>query len=217
MDGCLTVVLSIKRAETWGIDNNKKEIIERASKRYLAGESLKDIARTYNMDYTNLWSILTKKSGTDWPCRFKYGNVDEVVIMTIPRLLDDETISTIRKMSTAKKTYTHGQIKNKYLLSRMIFCSKCGYALFGSTDRAGNQYYRHARYIDKSCMVRKFVKAPEIENSVLIHLVSTLGDVERINNAIKQATPDMSKIEGLEKEKIDLTGELKRLYHRKKR
>lgn len=205
-----------KETEKWGIDYDKKLIIEQSAQRYLAGESLIKIAQTFDMDFTNLWSILNKRSGTEWPCRFHYENINEKVIMTIPRLLDDDTINAIHKMAKAKKTYTHGHSKNKYLLSRMIFCSRCGYALFGNTDtRTGKKYYRHARYPNKECKVHKFVPASEIESAVLIQLVRTLGDVERINNAIKQATPDISKVKSLEKEQTNLTNEAKKIIIQK--
>jgi site-specific DNA recombinase len=206
-----------KKTEKWGIDDNKKKIIEQAAERYLQGESLKSIASSFNMDFTNLWDILSQRSGIDWPCHFKYGNIDEMVIMTIPRLLEDDVISAIHQKGIAKKTYDHGEIKNKYLLSRMIFCSKCGKGYFGFTNRSGRQYYRHLQHSKIPCKPHKFVPAIELENSILIALVKTLGDVERVKNAIKQATPDLTKVDQLSDEKEQLINQLNKIAVRKEK
>ena len=204
-----------KTTETWGIDPDKKHIIEQCAERYLKGESFKTIALSYNMDYTNLHTILTKFCGTDWHCRFRYENIDESVTIQIPRLLEEDVIEAIHNKALSKRTYDYKTVKNTYLLSRMVFCKHCEFRMTGFTSASGRRYYRHARFDRLDCKKPKFVYASELENSVLIHLVSTLGDVERINNAIKQATPDISKIEGFMKEKEELSNELKKITAQK--
>lgn len=201
------------KVKGWDVDLVKKQIIEQCAERYLKGDSFKTIAHTYNMDFTNLWTILNTGCGTEWHCKFvnKDVNVDETVIMKIPPLLDDDIIEAIHQKGIAKRTYNHGEIKNRYLLSRMIFCLNCGFTMTGFTSASGRKYYRHARYDRLECKSPKWVYAAELENSVLIHLIRTLGDVERINNAIKLATPDLSKVKSLEKEQTNLTNELKKI------
>jgi DNA invertase Pin-like site-specific DNA recombinase len=208
-----------KKTETWGIDTEKQKIIQQSADRYLSGEGLQDIARSFNMNAANLHKILTKRAGTQWLCSFVHPelNINEKVLVTIPSLLDDTTIKKIHDKSKANKTYSHGVILHNYLLSRMIFCSKCGYTNFGYTNRSGNRYYRHVRYRKINCTYHKYIPADEIENSVLIHLVNTLGDVERINNAIKNATPDISKVNGLTSEKEDLIVESKKINSQKEK
>jgi DNA invertase Pin-like site-specific DNA recombinase len=200
-----------KVTEKWGLDEDKKRIIEICAQRYIAGDSLKDIARTYNMDYTNLWDILNRHSGTEYTCRFRYKNIDETVVMTIPRLLEENVIEAIYEKGKAKKTYQHGSINIQYLLSRMIFCSKCGKPYFGISTPSKRRYYRHARYQKLTCKEEKNIDANDIELAILIHLVKTLGDPERIKKAIQQATPDFSKLEGLGKERDKLNNELKKI------
>lgn len=200
-----------KDTNTWGIDPDKKIIIEQAASRYLKGESSQIIAQSYGMNLPNLWKILTTRSGEDWEISFKLkrAKIDETVSIKVPRLLDDEVINKILEKAKANKTYTHGEIKNKYLLSRMIFCKKCGYAMFGYTNQSGNRYYRHIK--KSSCTFTKFLKAEEIEASVLLHIVTTFGDSVRMERAVKQATPDQENIESLQREEKLLSKEYQKL------
>jgi hypothetical protein len=103
-----------------------------------------EIAKTLGMNHPNLWKILRKRSGTDWTIFFnnKRLNIAETVTLEIPELLPQETIDAIHAKSESNKTYEHGHIKNKCLLSRMIFCSRCGYAMHGQTSHVKTRYYR---------------------------------------------------------------------------
>jgi site-specific DNA recombinase len=131
--------------------------------------------------------------------------------MKIPPLLDDSIIAAIHERAKGNKTYTHGEIKHHYLLSRMIFCAECGYTLFGYTNHNGLRYYRHPKYRKNACTYSKFLPADAIENAVLLQLSATFGDKERIEKAIKRATPDLEKLEGLMVEKEQLTDEQKKI------
>jgi len=213
-----------KKTGKWGVDREKKAIIVQAAKRYLSGEPIVDIAISFNMNFSNLWKILTQRSGTEWECRFRFRYtddgpyiIDETVKFTIPRLLDESTIKAIHEKAEANKTYTHGEIKHKYLLSRMIFCSKCGNALYGQINRKGIRYYRHIRpkYRKSDHTFTRFVPANELENSVLLYLKKTFGDVELIEKAVKEATPDLEKVELLQKEQGDLSKDLKKVITQK--
>ncbi len=183
----------------WGLDPEKVKIIQKAAQRYLAGMSLPEVGKLAGMNFTNLWKILNHRSGTEWECRFRNDrlNVDETVILNIPRLLDDETIQAIKEKAAGNKTYTHGEIKNRYLLSRMIFCQACGYTLVGQTNKNGHQYYRHPRYRKYECELKNWVPAPKIENAVLEAVFTMFGDQERIEQAIRKATPDLDKIQAM--------------------
>jgi site-specific DNA recombinase len=201
----------------WGIDPEKQKHIQQAAGRYLKGESIVAIASTFGMNFANLWKILNHRSGDKWEIRFKAKNlnIDETVELTIPRLLDEQTISAIHEKARANKTYTHGEIKNQYLLSRMIFCAKCGYTLFGQTNHGTNRYYRHPRHRKNECPLKKWIPANLIENSVLIHLVQTFGDVERLRKAVDRATPDLEKLDRLSEERETLSAELKKITGQK--
>jgi len=122
----------------------------------------------------------------------------------IPPLLDEETIQAIKKQAAANKTYQAGVIKHKYLLNRMIFCKHCGYALMAQTNKNGKQYFRHPRHRKHECTVKNWVPSEPLGKTVLIQILQMFGDQERIEQAIRKATPDLSKIEKLRKELSDL-------------
>ena len=191
-------------AKGWDTDEEKKAIIEQAATRYLAGESMITIGQSYGMNPAGLYRTMREKSGTKWVIRFRKPDlkIDETVDFTIPRLLSDKTIQAIAERAAANKTYTHGELKNRYLLSRMIFCQKCGRTLFGSTNKDGNGYYVHSRSKALTmCTEHKHIPVKIIEPAVLLLIARSLGDVDLIKKAISDATPDQEKAKGLRSER----------------
>jgi len=189
-----------KQSNRWSLDKKKAANIVWAATEYLNGQSMTKISRTLGMNHPNLWKILTKRSGSQWDIRFKKLdlNFDETVTITIPPLLTDETIEAIKSKANANKTFTHGHIKYKYLLSRMIFCGHCGYAMFGQTNHSTTSYYRHARGRKIVCEHHRFwVRADEIETAVFMHLFSVLGNIPELERAIEKATPNKDHIDNL--------------------
>ena len=168
-----------RQTEEWGIDKKKQQDIKWAAERYLQGEPLPMLAKTIGMNPSNLWKILTKRSGTKWETRFKSKRlaIDEKVTLTVPGLLSQDTIDKILKRAASNKTYTHGEIKHKYLLSRVIFCDHCGYAMFGQKNLHGNQnrYYRHPRGRKNECDNGFWVKADinviKLTTRFVIHVI----------------------------------------------
>ena len=135
----------------------------------------------------------------------------------IPPLLDEETIQAIKEQAAANKTYERGVIKYKYLLSRVVFCQHCGYALMAQTNHNGKQYFRHPRHRKKECTVKNWVPAEPLGKAVLLQLFQMFGDVERIEKAIQKATPDLSKIEKLRGELADLKDRQNETIQQRKR
>jgi len=190
-----------KITEKWGVDPEKKRLIEEIAKRYLAGERLRELAREKGMDYPTLLKTLTKRCGTEWKVRFdvKKLNIHETVTLKMPRLLDEKTIEAIREKVSANKTYTHGQSKHTYLLNRVIFCGHCNRALTGQTNK-GYKVYRHC---GKHQAEGKFAKpcrspipqvsADWIENIILRELFEAFGNPKGIEKAIQAALPDQEK------------------------
>jgi len=195
-----------RKTETWGIDPEKHKNIKWAAERYLAGESIVHLAKILDMNFTNLWKILNHRSGTEWEIRFrnKKVNIDETVTMQIPPLLDEATIQAIKEQGQANKTYEHGVIKHKYLLSRMIFCQECGYTLMGQANHGGRLYYRHPKHRKHDCIFKKWIPAKKIEDAVIATLFHTFGDVDRIEKAIKRAVPNLEEVNGLQEEHTEL-------------
>ena len=206
------------KEKKWGIDKAKKLIIEDAARRYLAGETLPNIANEYNMDPSNLYRILTKRSGDVWEQTFNSDglNIHATIKTKVPRLLSEKTIKLINKKSQANKTYTHGQIKHRYLLGRMIFCKHCGYAMFGQTDNKTGRYRYYSHTRDKrrrnKCKYHgPGIRTNDIEDIVMHYLFDCFGNPLAVQKAIEKATPNLKKIEESQKRIKHIETEIKNI------
>jgi site-specific DNA recombinase len=207
----------------WVIDNEKHAMVKDAAKRYLAGESITDIAKEYGVNYANLWKVLTKVSGKTWEIKFqsKELKIYETVTFEIPALLPDETIQAILAKAKANRTYTHGHIKHQYLFARMISCAHCGYAMFGQTNHNGLRYYRHAHTDrDKECpgaKTKAWVSADEVERLVLRHLFETFGNPTAVRKAIEAATPNHAQVLEQQRQLVQLDKDLAKIESARQR
>ncbi|MCF7944432.1 MAG: recombinase family protein [Spirochaetia bacterium] len=208
-----------KKDQQWKIDQQKKKNIQWAAEQYLNGKSIVEIAKVLDMNFSNLWTILTKRSGKKWECRFRATklNIDETVVIHVPPLLDNETIQAIKEQGEANKTYHHGSIKHQYLLSRMVFCKHCGYSLSAQTNHNGKQYFRHPKHRKNTCSVKNWIPAEPLGEAVLTTLFQMFGDEERIEKAIRKATPDIEKIQGMQEELEDLRNKKKEAIQQRER
>lgn len=208
-----------KKTGKWGIDQTKADEIKWAASQYLQKDRpINDIAKTLGMNASNLWKVLRHRSGSEWTIDFRNKdlNIDETVTIQIPPLLDQLTIEAIAEKAKANKTYTHGEIKNRYLLSRVIFCADCGYSLFGQTNKGGRRYYRHGRDRERPCSTTTWVVAEELEAAVLAHLFKMFGDINTLEQAILAAIPNSSDIESMQQEKDSLAKKLVGIAQKKK-
>ncbi len=188
---------SDRQGGKWVVDKEKKAKIQDVAKRYLAGESMPRLADEMGMNNASLWKTLTRRCGTEWEIRFHSEDfgIDETVPFKIPRLLPEEAIMAIRARAEANKTYRHGEIKNRYLLSRMILCGQCGYAMFGQTNHSTKRYYRHAhtRRV-RACRVPiSWLPADWFEDVILRELFLFFGNPRAVETAIQAALPDIEK------------------------
>lgn len=190
----------------WGIDTEKRAMIEDVARRYLAGEPLPKLAKEYGVNHSNLHKVLTRRCGEEWEQEFAAPalNIHEKVVTKVPRLLPEETIVAVRRRVEGNKTYTHGQTKNRYLLGRTVFCSHCGYTMFGQTNRNGHRYYRHAHSErQRPCPCPKsWINADELEAAVFRDLFDLFGNPLAVQKAVEAATPDRGKIDEL-RERLD--------------
>jgi site-specific DNA recombinase len=197
----------------WSIDKDKQRDIESAAKRYLKGESRREIAKCIDMSEYNLWKILTKRSGNTWIVKIKRNDSEIIEIpLKVPRLLPQEMIDAIHKKAELNKTYKNkvsDYFKKTYLLSGMILCDTCGYALCGYSKPNDKRYYRHAdkKYRDK-CTFKKHISADDIEKGVLAHLFKMYGNISEIKKSIKAGIPNNNELEELRKEKKALEKKL---------
>jgi site-specific DNA recombinase len=164
------------------------------AKRYIAGESITRLAAEHGINESTLYDRLEVCSDK-WVQTFNTDklNIHERIVTSIPPLLDAKTIKAIRKRAEANKTYSHGQLKNKYLLGRMIFCTHCGRPLTGQPCN-GYLYYRHLSK-KAPCPFKGNVRADAIENVVIRHLFECFGNPKAVQRAIEAATPNRAKIE----------------------
>lgn len=204
-----------KKTGKWDIDPIKKRLIEQAAHRYLNGEGIPAIASTMNMNAANLHRILTQKCGTIKTTNFKYKKINETIEFTIPELLDEKTRNAIKNKIYANTT-TRGKIHNNYLLVGYLFCSECGLRLRSRTNEKGRTYYLHSKNGKVRCFNKSLI-ASEIENSVLIQLVQTFGDPEKIESAIQRAMPNTKEHDELEKEQKELNKSLSNILNEKDR
>ena len=82
----------------------KQQIVKDAAKRYLAGKSIEELAKEYDMNAANLHKVLyAAHSGPKWQVEFqsKVLNIHEVIEIEVPPLLPDETIRAIRAKAEA--------------------------------------------------------------------------------------------------------------------
>lgn len=112
------------------------------------GESIGDLAEEYGVKRVNLHDALMKRSGNIWVQTVKSPRLN---ICEIPRLLPDRTIRALRQKAEVNRTYTHGQNKHHYLLSRMVFCGVCRKALTGQ-ESEGVLTYRHPTHTKHNCL-----------------------------------------------------------------
>jgi site-specific DNA recombinase len=199
-----------RKAQKWGIDEDKKRKIEWAAQRYLAGESRDAIAPDIGVTTTDLWKTLTQRAGDKWEVNFSIPRfkIKETIPLTIPRLLDEKIIEAIKLRAAGNRTFFAGQLKNQYLLARVIFCDECGYAMFGMKNKGNRRRYRHGRDTDKGCKKDFSVRARDIEEAVLAHVFAMMGDEAGMEKAMLKALPDSTKAEKLRERKSYLESEL---------
>lgn len=202
-----------KKSGKWSIDKEKQKMVKDIAKRYLAGESMGQLASEYGINHPNLHKIMTQRCGTVWTMSFSFPRfaIEEQVPFTIPELLPKATINAILKRAKANKTYSHGHIKYRYLLSRMIFCAHCGYAMFGQTNHNGKQYYRHyKRQQTRPCPVEvhKWIPIEIIEENVVRKILDEFGNPKGVVKAIEAATPNRAKVKELRTQQENLSQQI---------
>lgn len=200
-----------KQTETWGIDKEKQATIKEIARRYIAGEGLKALAAEYGLEHSGLHINLTQRCGSEWPLRFQSPrlNIDETVMLTIPALLPPKTIAAVQRRVELNKTSSHGHSKNRYLLSRMVFCGVCGGSLSGGTiPRSKRRQYRHFGSVN--CLHGN-VRAEELEQAVVRQLFEVFGNPKALERAIEQATPNAAKAQSDQKRLQGLAKELSKI------
>jgi site-specific DNA recombinase len=195
----------------WGIDANIRAMMEDVAARYLAGESMENLASEYSINHSFLHKTLMKSCGDIWVQRFastKHG-IDETIKTHIPPLLEPKLIAAAVRRATANKTFCHGHSKHRYLFARMVFCQVCGYAMSGQTGHRGGRYYRHqTRNGAGECPLnlRPYISAELLEKNALASLAELWGNPKAVEKALADAEPNRAEIDRARKrlESIDM-------------
>ena len=194
-----------KETQKWGVDPEKKRLINLVAKEYVKGANLKQLIKKYDLGFTyaNILKALKFSCGDTWTLHYNVPkfNIDETINVKIPRLLPEKLIKAVRAKTKANRTWTHGRYKNDNLLSRFIFCGHCGLALSANNNVNRNRkYYLHRKDVKKGatpCRHFNSIRADLIEDVVLNELFKTFGDKPAIEKAIKGTIPDVGKIKEL--------------------
>jgi len=183
-----------KETEEWGVDLEKRDFIRIIAKLYINGESIDKLAKTYGMGYAHLLKILRERCGDKWMQLFesKRLNINVEIPTKIPRLLRESVIKKIHKRIEANRTYTHGEYKNRYLLSSLIFCENCGRPLSGHPVGKKYRYYNHKKNERQEGCINS-VNADRIEEAVLLHLIKMYGDKEYLEQAMARVYPNTER------------------------
>jgi DNA invertase Pin-like site-specific DNA recombinase len=190
----------------WSIDPKAQAMVQDAANRLLQGEPLGKLAAEYGVAVSNLWKVMRHRCGDQWAQSFrcKALNIDETVLTTVPRLLDDATIRAVGNCLNARRTFLHRPPapRHTYLLSGRVFCSECGYSMTGNhDDRCDISYYCHhvvKRYKKSLCnctiQPRPRVRAEWLESEVIHQLFNMFGNPAQIERAVRSAVPDCDSL-----------------------
>jgi hypothetical protein len=197
-----------KKTEQWGVDEARQRKIRAIAERYLAGESMEDLAILHGMSLSGLYRTLTTRCGDSWTLVFRSArlNAHEQVTIPIPRLLPEELIDAIKARTQLLKTYRVR--KYRHLLAKFIYCRHCGLAMFGDVVR-GRRIYRHNRKSRRPCPHRtRSVDAERLDRRIMLELFDLFGNPAKVRRAIEDAIPDRSKARALEGRKVQIHAEL---------
>ncbi len=168
--------------------------------RYLAGESMSNLAREYGKNHPFIHKTLMTGCGTLWEQRFHSAKlaIDETVSTTVPAMLEPKIIAAVLRRAAANKTFAHGHLKWQYLFSRTVFCGACGHAMSGQTAPHGGRYYRHqSRNEAANCPLqfRPWVPADLLEREVLEQLADLWGNPKAVEKALADAEPNKAEVD----------------------
>jgi DNA invertase Pin-like site-specific DNA recombinase len=189
----------------WGVDAKIQAMVQDVATRYIAGESMANLAREYGINHPFLHKTLTTGCGPVWVQRFSSAKlaIDATVPTTVPRLLTEEVIAGVKRRAAANRTYSHGHSKHQYVFARVVFCGVCGFAMSGQTNPSGGRYYRHpTRHGGARCPLnlRPWVPADLLEEKVLADLAELWGNPKAVEKALADAEPNRDEIAQIRKQ-----------------
>lgn len=190
-----------RKTNTWGLDERKVEAVRRIAERYLAGESLRKLAKDDDcpLSYPVLWRTLRRYSGSEWTVNFNIPELDceESITFKIPPLFDGKFIRAIHRRMDDSRTRDARKpmMIHDYPLRGRIYCGGCGRMMTGAARPDGVRVYRHAWHnVECPYTPKPNVRADRIEPSVLGDLFDMLGNPAAIEKAVRSAIPDADRL-----------------------
>jgi hypothetical protein len=172
--------------------------INNAADRYLAGESLYNIAEDTPIEYDQLRKTFKKYCGDSWTISFK----DNPVTYMVPRILSAEKEQQVKDRLYFNRISSSKKQPNRYLLAGFIRCENCGRSLKGtSSSKAGRdyEYYVHDNHkYSRDCRIFSAIPMRQIERAVFDTIFESFVDVPNFEKAIAESLPDEKMIKDLE-------------------
>lgn len=216
-----------KQNGVWGIDQEKRQVFEKAVVEFINGGSLREIGaripKEYNLSYGNLYKLLKTAAGSKWTVKIKTKPLEDkkiakikTVVFDVPPLIDPETLAMAEKRLTFNRTNPRIDTESKeiYLLRGYLRCWYCGKVLCGQISKNGKYrygYYRHAAGKFEKCKAVTYAPIKSIEIAVLKVIWENTMDEDGFDEAIRSKFPSPEKrldlmqvIERREKELLQL-------------
>lgn len=202
-----------KQTGQWGVDPAKKARIEEIANLYIETDTnFEKLAKRYGMNQMNLRKILVKTDGSVFEMTFqnKKDDTKEVVSLSVPPLLHDDTMSKIRAKAEAKRKWDRPKRKYSYLLSSKVLDADTGYVLTGShVAKTGRRFYYYYREGG-----RYSIDADTLENAVWKALVEALSDSKAMIKAVFEGEPEEKLVDTLNEKRSKKEHELTRVDQR---
>ena len=194
-----------KKTGKWSLDEKKAKLLRWAADEYLKGKSSRDIIQilrkrhNMNISSSQIYKIFTEKCGDKWEIKFK--SEEKPILLTIPRILDDATIQSIKDRIAFNRTFNRKDVKRKYLLTGYIRCGICKKTL-GGQDQCSNgkdhyTYYRHTSGQYRVCRAFSSIRTNKIEDAAFKTIFENVWDEVGFQKAVKDAFPDENAFEKL--------------------
>jgi site-specific DNA recombinase len=194
----------------WELEEEKTEAIQNVAKRYLAGESLKEMAlelteqfpeERSGVTYPNLLNVLKYSCGDVW--KTKFGTYE------VPRLLDDLTIQKVKQKLKENYRAPRNYKADYALKGGFLRCGHCDKVLIGQTQEKQKkmgkrtyQYYRHPQGgVREPCKHYASISTKLIEDAVFATIFANMTDDQAFKDAVSKALPDSKDVKKL-KDKI---------------
>jgi site-specific DNA recombinase len=206
-----------KHKGVWGVDPDKREMLQRAAADFLAGTAtMGQLERRTGLIFTQLYDLFNGKAGAEWTVHFrpaKFPQLAKDVTLNVPALLDGRTLRLLkRKIARGRAFYvdTHGKTANDFLLRKVLFCAVCGYAVSGASIN-GHRYYVHGRTSGKHkipCRNFSYIPAQTLEYSVMGQLFEFFGDAAKRAEIVRASNANITEAERLRERVGELKAEL---------